>query len=291
MIRILYIVLFVFSYQVLAAQDTSIRVMTYNIRLLHQGDGINYWDHRRPHLTNLIRYHEADIIGVQEAFRSQLDNITTDLPQYNWFGVCRTNGSLTPQPDNEFSAILYNRDRFQLLDGNTLWLSETPNKIGSVGWDAALPRIVTWAKFRDKINDEIFYHFNTHFDHIGETARYESALLILKKIKEIAGNAPVVLTGDFNCSQSERPYLALTDTTRSYYFKDAFATSTDLHYGPIATFAPDFLITGLTDRRIDFIFTRNNIAVRKHGILSDSMNGRLPSDHLPVLAEIIFIGN
>lgn len=286
MIRTLYIFLFIFSYQILSAQDTSIRVMTYNIRLLHQGDGINYWDHRRPYLTKLIRYHEADIIGVQEAFRSQLDDITIDLPQYNWFGTCRTDGSLTPHPDSEFSAILYNKDRFQLLDGNTFWLSETPYKIGSVGWDAALPRIVTWAKFRDKINDEIFYHFNTHFDHIGETARYESALLILKNIKDIAGNAPLVLTGDFNCSQEEKPYLALTDSTSSSFVTDAFFSSAEINYGPSATFAPDFMITGLSDRRIDFIFTQNNFFVKKHAILSDSNQGRLPSDHLPVLAEI-----
>ena len=286
--RIFFVLLFAFSYQLLSSQDVPVHIMTYNIRLLHQGDGINYWEHRRSNLTNLIDYHEADIIGVQEAFRSQLDDIITDLPHYAWFGVCRTDGSMTPQPDGEFSAILYRKERFEWLDGNTFWLSQTPDKIGSVGWDAALPRIVTWARFRDRMNDKIFFHFNTHFDHMGEQARYESALLILKKIEEIAGDMPVVLTGDFNCTPSEKPYLALTDSTNAFYINDAFTTSTELHYGPEATFAPDFMITGLTNRRIDFVFTSSQTSVRKHGILSDSMNGRLPSDHLPVFAEIFF---
>src|SRR5688500_16875247 len=120
--------------------------MSFNIRYPNPNDKDHYWDNRRPLVASMIRFHEVDLIGVQEAHRRQLDEMVTDMPEYTWFGLCRTDGSTTPNPDNEFSAILYRKDRFELLDGNTFWLSETREKPGSVSWDAAFPRIVTWAK-------------------------------------------------------------------------------------------------------------------------------------------------
>ncbi len=267
-------------------QDASIRVMTFNIRLPNPGDGIFYWDERRPHVASMIQFHQVDLLGVQEAHRRQLDEMVADMPEYEWFGVCRTDGSTQPDPDGEFSAILYRKDRFKRLDGNTFWLSETPDVPGSKGWDAALPRIVTWAKFKDIQTGKIFFHFNTHFDHIGEVARLESAKLILQKIKTIAGEMPVVLTGDFNSFETDPPYLAIIDTSISYHMTDAITISKMSHHGPLATFAANFQISGMIDHRIDYIFVRKNIEVIRHGILSDSWNGNLASDHLPVMAEI-----
>ncbi len=267
-------------------QDASIRVMTFNIRLPNPGDGIFYWDERRPHVASMIQFHQVDLLGVQEAHRRQLDEMVADMPEYEWFGVCRTDGSTHPNPDGEFSAILYRKDRFERLDGNTFWLSETPDVPGSKGWDAALPRIVTWAKFKDKQTGKIFFHFNTHFDHIGEVARLESAKLILQKIKTIAGEMPVVLTGDFNSFETDAPYLALIDPSSAYHVTDAITISKMPHHGPLATFAGNFQISGMIEHRIDYIFVRNKIDVLRHGILSDSWNGNLASDHLPVIAEI-----
>ncbi len=269
----------------LQSQDNSFNVITYNIRYPNPGDGNNYWDHRRPLVVSIIKFHEADLIGVQEAHRRQLDEITSDVHGFGWFGVCRTDGSENPQPDNEFSAIIYRLDRFERLDGNTFWLSETPDVV-SKGWDAAYPRIVTWAKFKDKQTGKIFFHFNTHFDHMGVTARNESARLILKKIETIAGNHPVVLTGDFNCEETETPYTTLTTSSSSTQLRDAMAVSKIPHHGPSTTFAGDFKISGLIDHRIDFIFIKNNFDVLRHAILTDNWNGRLASDHLPVLADI-----
>ncbi len=280
------LLLFAFGFDQSAAQDGSFRVMSFNIRLPNKGDGINYWDLRRPLVTSTICYHEADIIGVQEAFRRQLDEMTTDLPEYDWFGICRTDGSVLPDPDGEFSAILFRKDRFERLDGNTFWLSETPDVAGSKGWDAAYPRIVTWAKFRDRKSDKIFFFFNTHFDHMGEQAREESAKLLLWKIHEIAGQEPVVLSGDFNSTDTSKPYLLLTDKQSTYGMKDALYVSKSPHHGPLGSFSGSFTLPGVGHNRIDFIFIRNNLTVLKHAILSDSWDGRLPSDHLPVLAEV-----
>ena len=272
----------------LEAQEGSMNVMTFNIRLPHTGDGIHYWDQRRPLVASLVQYHEVDLLGVQEAHRRQLDEMVTDMPEYEWFGVCRTDGSTKPDPDGEFSAILYRKDRFERLDGNTFWLSQTPEKAGSVGWDAALPRITTWVKLKDKETGVVFFQFNTHFDHIGVEARNESAKLWLQKIKSIAGETPVIFTGDFNCGENEQPYQTITNEALSFHFTDAMTVSKQPHYGPKATFAGDFMITGLIDHRIDFIFVRNQVEVLKHAILSDSWNGNLASDHLPVLTKLRF---
>ena len=270
----------------IAAQDSCFRVMTFNIRLPNPGDGIFYWDERRLHVASMIQFHQVDLLGVQEAHRRQLDEMVADMPEYEWFGVCRTDGFAQPNPDGEFSAILYRKDRFERLDGSTFWLSETPDVPGSKGWDAALPRIVTWAKFKDKRTGKIFFHFNTHFDHIGEVARLESAKLILQKIKSMTGETPVVLTGDFNSFETDPPYLAMIDPTSTYHVTDAITISKLPHHGPMATFAGNFQISGMIDHRIDYIFVRNKIDVLRHGILSDNWNGNLASDHLPVIAEI-----
>lgn len=268
------------------AQSDDLRVMTFNIRFANTNDGYNFWDNRKDIVKSVIQYHEADVVGLQEAMRSQLDDLSNMLPGYVWFGVCRTDGFTTPDPDNEFSAILYNEQRLERLDGATFWLSETPDVAGSQSWDAALPRIVTWAKFRDKRSDEEFFHFNTHFDHVGVTARAESAKLILARIEQIAGDAPVVLTGDFNCEPTDMPYRVLTEKADANSLQDALFVSKMPHHGPLSTWS-GFSFPGVPGRRIDYIFVNENVAVLKHAILSESWSGRFPSDHLPVVSKVM----
>ncbi len=269
------------------AQSPALNVMTFNIRFANPSDGYNFWDNRKELVASMIRYNEADIVGLQEAMRSQLNDLTAMLPGYAWFGVCRTDGSTAPDPDNEFSAILYNEQRLERLDGATFWLSETPDEVGSKSWDAALPRIVTWAKFRDKQSGEEFFHFNTHFDHVGVTARAESAKLILARIAQIAGNDPVMLTGDFNCELTDQPYLILTNKEDEKSLEDALFASKIPHHGPLSTWS-GFSFPGVPGRRIDYIFVNDGVEVLKHAILSDSWSGRFPSDHLPVVGRVRF---
>lgn len=268
------------------AQNEAFNAMSFNIRFSNPGDGFNYWPNRKDLVTSMIRYHEAEIIGVQEAMRSQLDDLMTLLPGYKWIGLCRTDGTTSPEPDNEFTAILYNPERFKLLEQATFWLSEKPDEVGIKGWDAALPRTTTWAFFEDRNTGKRFYLFNTHFDHVGEQARAESARLIRAKIVEIAKEVPVVLTGDFNCVETDEPYRVLTDKKEASHLQDALFISKMPHHGPLATWTNSFQFPGVPGKRIDFIFVKNKVTVFKHAILSDSWSGRLPSDHLPVLATI-----
>jgi endonuclease/exonuclease/phosphatase family metal-dependent hydrolase len=270
-----------------SSQENALRVMSFNIRYPNPDDGLHYWENRRQQVISLIQFHNVDVIGLQEAYQQQLGELAEGLGNYSWFGVCRTDGKMNPDPDNEFSAILYRRDRLEHLDGNTFWLSPTPDEVGTIGWDAALPRIVTWVKFRDKLTGEIFFHFNTHFDHIGAEARMESARLLLLKAHGIAGSFPTILTGDLNCTPEDIPYQILTDYGSPFRFFDALHASAIPHHGPQATYAHDFQVTGLGERRIDYILTKNKWSVLRHAILSDNWNGHFASDHLPVIAHLI----
>jgi endonuclease/exonuclease/phosphatase family metal-dependent hydrolase len=265
------------------AQPEPLRLMSFNIRLPHVGDGVDYWPNRKEMVASMIRYHQADIVGVQEAFRSQLDDLSELLPGFAWYGLCRTDGTATPDPDNEFSAIIYLKSRFEPLGSGTFWLSEEPAWVGIKGWDAALPRIVSWAHFRDKSGGPDFFHFNTHFDHVGVAARENSARLILNQIAAIAGDRPVVLSGDFNCLPTDAPYRRLTEEGSGLY--DALFRSETPHHGPLSTWS-GFRFPGEPGRRIDFIFVNDKVQVLRHAILSDCWSGRFPSDHLPVLTEI-----
>jgi len=267
-------------------ENKSIHVMSFNIRYNNPGDGENAWIHRKDIAASMIRFHGADIAGLQEALKGQIDDLTELLPEYGWYGVGRDDGVEA----GEFMVILYRRNRFELLDKATFWLSQTPDSV-SMGWDAACYRTVTWCKFKDMATGKVFFHFNTHFDHRGRQARIESARLLVEKVKEIAGDYPVVITGDFNTGSTSEPYGILTgaeNINENEFFKDARLISEQGHHGPTGT------STGFTSirpgRQIDYIFIKNRVQVLKHGFLSDTFDGRFPSDHLPVLAEVIIDG-
>lgn len=262
--------------------DSTLRVMSFNVRYNNPNDGENAWPHRKERVASMVRLYDADLVGVQEALKEMLDELAGLLPGYAWVGVGRADG----REEGEYSAIYYREDRLELLDHDTFWLSETPDTPGSKSWDAAIERIVTWAHFRDRRTGETFYHFNTHFDHVGEQARAESARLILRRIRERAGGAPVVLTGDFNTLPDSDPYRILTEPGEAPggTLRDAIDASRHGHHGPTSTWNGFSAIE--PGRRIDFIFVNGPIDVRQHAILDDSWDGRFPSDHLPVLAEI-----
>lgn len=263
--------------------EQEIRVMTYNIRYDNPDDGVNQWSNRKERVANLIQFNKADVFGLQEALHHQLTWLDEHLPEYDWVGVGRTDGKL----EGEFSPIFYNTQHMEKLESDTFWLSPTPDK-PSKGWDAALPRICTWVRLRDRNTGKEFIVFNTHFDHRGEQARQESAKVILQKISEIAGeDTPVILTGDFNTQPGTKPYNIITQQ-----LNDAFQSSNTPHYGPKATYLDEgggfSVSSGEGGRRIDYIFTNQSVKVLRHGIISSFRDGRFPSDHLPVAADVTF---
>jgi len=258
--------------------QNQMNIITYNIRYNTPSDKENAWPNRRADVLKLLKRNNTDIFSVQEALYDQIMDLKDGMTGFDYVGVGRDDGNI----NGEFSAIFYNSNRYALIENGTFWLSKTP-QTPSKSWDAALNRICTWARLKEKETRKTFYIFNTHFDHKGVKARKESALLILKKIGEISGRKnPVILTGDFNLTPEEKPLVLIRQK-----LKDARQISEASPLGPVGTFN-DFDIKSKLENRIDYIFVNKMVDVKKYGVLTDSRDNRYPSDHLPVLVEIQF---
>ena len=262
----------------------SIRVMTYNIRYDNPGDGDNRWLRRRDAMGKFIAAEKIDIAGLQEVLIGQARDLEERLPEFAWYGLGRDDG----MTKGELSPLFYRKDRFERLGEGTFWLSTTPDDVGSKGWDAALPRVCSWLKLRDKTGGSEWLAFNTHFDHRGEQARENSAALLRGRISTIAGGTSLVLTGDFNCTASDAPYETLTAKKSEAAatgdpLEDARAISSTEPAGPDSTWNGFRQI--VPGRTIDFIFVRR-AKVHGHRVLDPREEGRFLSDHLPVVAEI-----
>jgi endonuclease/exonuclease/phosphatase family metal-dependent hydrolase len=262
-----------------AYAQNNLHVMTFNIRLNTPADSLNAWPYRKDKVASQILFHQSHIVGVQEALHDQMMDLKSLLPTYKYAGVGRDDG----KQKGEYSAIFYDTTRLQLLKTETFWLSEQPDVPGSKSWDAAITRIATWAHFKDRKTKKKFYVFNTHFDHIGKEARKQSAMLLLQKIKNIAGNSPVILTGDFNSQPQTDPIRMITDSTASFFMIDTKNVSRQPHYGPSGTFNA-FGPKEIDDEPIDYIFIRTRVSVMQHATLSQTWQGRFSSDHFPVFA-------
>lgn len=250
---------------------------TYNLRYDNPKDTGNLWVNRAPVIAALIRFHDFDIFGTQEGYKNQLDDIINALPQYMYYGVGRNDG----KDGGEHSAIFYKTDDFKLLNKGDFWLSQTPDKPG-LGWDATCcNRICSWVYLQHKKSGKKFYFFNAHYDHQGVQARRESSKLILQKIKNIAGNKPVIFTGDLNGSHKSEPYLTIAN---SDILKDTYS----LVKYPYANNASHngFGSTKDSTDIIDHIFITNHFTAKRWGLLTDTYHGKNPSDHFPVLADI-----
>lgn len=263
----------------------SLNVMTWNIRYNNPNDGINAWPNRKDWVAEIVVENKVDIAGFQEVLVEQLEDLKTRLPEMDVYGVGRDDGKNA----GEFTPIFFRKDRFDLLDQSTFWLSTTPDKTASRGWDADLPRIASWVKLQDRQTETIFYVMNTHFDHRGTQARAESAKLLLKQLREHFVDHPVILTGDFNTTPDSPPYNILigNDTQTQRVYLDASKHSVQNPIGPDSTWNGFNAI--VPDRRIDYLFTTKMIRVERFKTLDDQRNNRFPSDHLPIVAELEFM--
>lgn len=273
-----YIVL-IFLFSALSSQaQTEIKAMSYNIRLDIASDGENRWDIRKDKVAGLMNYYEADFIGMQEVLLNQLKYLQEHLSGYDYIGVGRDDGKEV----GEFSCIFFKNDKFELIRQNTFWLSPTPDSV-SKGWDAAIKRICTYGLFKSKKTKQLFWVFNTHFDHIGKTARLESAKLIIERIQELnTKNYPVILMGDFNSRPDEPPaqyIMANMENSRSI---------SKMIHGPADTWNA-FKFHEKPSGCIDYVFVSKDkkISVSKFITITDSYDLKYPSDHLPVMATVL----
>jgi endonuclease/exonuclease/phosphatase family metal-dependent hydrolase len=239
------------------------------------------WATRRDRIASILRWHQPDIIGLQEATHTMIQDLQERFAQLKWLGVGRDDGL----HGGEFNPIFFNPERFDAVDHSTFWLAASGEKPVR-GWDADCFRIVTWARFLEKKSGRTFLHCNTHFDHLGREARRESAKLLLKRISEIAPGEAAVVTGDFNCRESSVTYQILTGKSPGGNggepLRDGWYESQHPPYGPRKTWR-GFIGGGFGSARIDYIFVKNHVRVLHYAVLADGENA---SDHLPVVAEI-----
>ena len=280
-------------------------VGTYNIRYKNDGDSLKgeVWSKRCQVMCDQLNFMSPDIFGAQEVLHVQLIDLLKGLDGYDYIGVGRDDGGQA----GEYAAIFYKKDRLRLLDHGDFWISETPDRPG-LGWDAACVRICSWGRFsrQTSTDDEAFYFFNLHMDHVGVVARREGARLVIRKIREIAQGAPVIVTGDFNVDQTDEIYSIFT---HSGLLVDSYEAAR-LRFAENGTFN-SFDSSIYTQSRIDHVFVSPGARVDAYGMLTSgywvpndasgelkkaanapqeiSFNTcvrRLPSDHYPVFVRL-----
>jgi endonuclease/exonuclease/phosphatase family metal-dependent hydrolase len=262
------------------AQKAVINVLTYNIRFANPDDAPNTWDQRKEKVFSLVSEAKPDIFGIQEALKAQVSDFEKAFPGFTRIGVGRDDG----KEAGEYSPLFFNSKKFNLVSSGTFWLSQTPSVAGSRGWDAACNRLVTWIQLKDKKSKALFFVFCTHFDHMGEIARRNSASLLLHAVDSLSGYNPAVVLGDFNAIPGSEPYNLITDFSNRFHLKDAWLICTDLK-GPEYTFT-GFRVGAQAGVRIDYIFVKNNVQVLSFHV-NEANNGEFyPSDHLPVNATL-----
>jgi len=262
---------------------TLLNVMSFNIRYNNPNDGINIWGNRKDMVADVFTDYNIDIAGLQEVTKVQLDDLNNILPDYAYIGVGRNDG----KSSGEYVPIYYRKSMLTLMDQGTQWLSETPFVVGSKGWDAALPRIFTWGKFKIESTGELLYYINTHFDHRGSQARLESSKLLMEKVAELTdGVSAVIITGDFNYTHESEGYSVMTSSENKITFYDTREITQSPFTGRPHT------SNGFQEREvsriIDYIFVNESVEVKSYDILAIKKDSVYVSDHYPVISTIKF---
>ena len=273
------------------SETDKLQVVTFNIRLDLQSDGVNRWDNRVPLVKTYFKQQSPDIIGMQEVLHNQLLDLTEILPEYDFVGTGRDDGST----GGEYSPIFYRKDRFELLNNSQFWLSQTPDIPGSIGWDASFTRIVTWAELKDKKSKNRIFVFNTHFDHRGIEAREKSIELMSAMMAEISDDAPLIALGDFNIRKNH-PSLG---SDLYYNLMEVFENNNSLQNSEYIAENP-VISGGATNNgfskdwrerppyAIDYIFVNNHFNVIEYRVDHVKEGEVFISDHWPVVSKISY---
>lgn len=263
--------------------NTPLRIASYNIQYDNLSTSpIGPWANRKEAFKALVTKYDFDIIGAQEPYLFQLNDIKTMLPQYDYIGVNIDGG--TTGARRHYTPIIYKKDKFEILDWGTFWFSSDSSTPGSIGWDAYSPRICTRALIKDKTTGKIFNFFNVHLDHIGVTARNMSIQMLLSLVPLSSAKYPVVVTGDFNQNQNTTNY---TKIKNSGILKDSYDLAANRINGDKGTFN-NYEVNSTNTSRIDHIFLSTGLPlkVKSYQIITDTFNGQYPSDHNPVMIEL-----
>lgn len=278
----LMVLLTIFPYFAYECQAKKIKMkcITLNLRFDNKRDGINKWDNRKERVSQFLNDEVADVICLQEVLNRQLNDLDHALNDYAHVGVGRDDGKTR----GEYAPIFYKKKKYEEQEAGTFWLSEHPDSVGSVGWDASLPRIATWIRLRDKKTGRLFVVINTHFDHIGRKARQQSAELIKYWITENINHLPVILAGDLNVTEESEAYRSLT--AEKSPMVDAFKVCKKKE-GVNYSFHNFGRTSTISRAKIDYIFVSRDAKVKSVYIPHEApIEGMYLSDHNPIIAHI-----
>ena len=265
--------------------SAPLRVMSFNIRNSNAHDGTNSWAQRRDFFFQTIERFDPALIGFQEVLADQYDDIAKRMSGYALVGVARDNG----KRKGEWALAAYRKDRFEPLGSGDFWLSEHPEVAGSKSWDAALTRICTWVRLRERASNREMLYANTHFDHRGPLARENSARLMVSKLGKMANGKPIILTGDFNANEDSEAYavIARSEGGVAAWLIDSYREVHPQRLPEEASF--NGFKPVVKGSRIDFIFHSGQLkAVASTIERSRSPEGRFASDHYSVTAVLEF---
>lgn len=260
------------------SEELALRAVTFNLRFASTNKP-NSWPERRPVVRACIEEMAPDVMGTQEGVYPQLKDIAADLPDYEWIGLGRDGGSR-----GEFMAIFYRKARFEPIEFDHFWLSDTPHVIASTNWGNTNRRMTTWVRLRERASGREFYVFNTHLDHALRVAREKGARLIRERVQQVnTRNLPVLLLGDFNAEPGKEKTHDLF--LEGDFFQDTWHTAKTRRHDDLDTFH-NFRGAKKGTFRIDWILTRGPWECDSNEVVVFSRDGQFPSDHHPVLARL-----
>lgn len=262
-----------------APKPIEVRAATFNVRYDAAADATtgDSWADRKESVAEVILSHDFDIVGTQEASKDQMPELAALLPEYDY--IYHPYGS-----GNGFHNCItfYKRDKYELLDQGTFWYSPTPD-VESYGWDATDYRLCNWGKFLDKASGREFFFLNSHLYWRLEEARANSGKVLIDKVREIAGESPVIAVGDYN-SREQTPQVKDILTL----LRDAYHLSESAPRGGEMTDLGGGNFLGPAKARIDYLFVSEGVRVVDYEVIEDKRsNGHYPSDHLPVVCNIV----
>lgn len=262
------------------SEAPRLNVMSFNIRYDNPEDDENNWKYRKDVAAQIVKEEDIDLLGTQEVLENQREDLMKRLSDYEVRGVGREDSI----HKGEHSTIFYKKSRFKELDNGNFWLSETPDTV-SIGWDAALERIATWVKLRDKKTGKEFLFMNTHLDNVGKKARRKSADILLNHAWRISDGDPIILSGDFNGNPDSAPYRIITNEDNKKRLRDSRKSAKDVE-GAEGTFH-DFGNIPIEKRsRIDFIFIGDQVEILKYESMPEKLDSIYLSDHIPIVAHL-----
>ena len=259
-----------------ATKTQAVTIMSYNVWI--GGTGEKSPENRADEIVSNIRKYDPDSFGLQEADEGWMERLPEILTDYAYVGIGRNSNN----GGGEASPVFYKKDKYDLVDSGTFWLSKNPEK-ASRSWDAMFKRVCTYAILKDKTTGFTYAHFNAHFDHMGVIARMESVAVVAEKVKEIAPNLPVVFSGDFNDEEGGDAYNRVLESG----FKDTKYSAAESDSG---TTFHGYSELVEKENPIDYIFVNGFVSsVESYKIDDEKINGIYSSDHHPVISEMTLI--